>query len=794
MRQDKKSILNNIKSIGYSKNTFLSLSDATYFNDHKHENHLYGGIAGAIYFAQNSIIAAKEAVENDVQPTLIVNRKTMVLFKPAEFTNPDDDLKLEVYDKKDTLIFSTPFRSPSLLTETCIPVYAKIDLEQSLPYESGLVIKNKEEFVNINNTIKLNEAFLKHDFINIVVKDGGQAKLYDLFNDIKLSGKKVIFENRSEESYSIIFNSQKKQLNSGEKLYLQNFEGVWYQINDNTNHGEFLSPIKYMGNCWSAIIPSDYIHPGITLKIIKGNKIGYIDNIALGAPNELILNTIAIGLLTKYRDTFEFQLTPEFHRQYFHQVPLSKLIVTHYDPIYLSEVMLQDGRLLVDHAPGDGGWHTRIMRENIAKSLIASGINYANYGIFHSIREKANQMFAAQITVHTAIGNYENGIQIHGGSGGAGLATLDDTIRNEFSHEIGHNYGLNHYPGDFYGTVNNIPSQRNSTWGWDSDLDVFIPNFEEERRNKPTYVEDEGVGPFALPFKEHSFGRDAMGGGGPMYETYNTFTLHTPYSLADIQKFLEEKITFDANSATGFRRWNKENNQMEEYSHYIPKYYFTTIDVQNGVDINENTFIELFDRTNAVSITCFDGSHAPNVYFPSATDYPNYFISIKTTAGYSIVIHVNDVEVIIHKGESRNYTSDGKQWVIHHEDDLLDMAMPKKQGIKVITLVGLHDPEEQLSSYIYPALNGSYGMIYADKKGETDFNKNYLEVELANGESLVYPLLSARLSSSEMNQFHVNIDRSLHPIHARIIHQGNIIADRKIDLGNDSLPVSIITS
>lgn len=122
------------------------------------------------------------------------------------------------------------------------------------------------------------------------------------------------------------------------------------------------------------------------------------------------------------------------------------------------------------------------------------------------------------------------------------------------------------------------------------------------------------------------------------------------------------------------------------------------------------------------------------------------------------------------------------------------MAMPKKQGVKVITLVGLHDPEEQLSSYIYPALNGSYGMIYADKKSETDFNKNYLEVELANGESLVYPLLSARLSSNEMNQFHVNIDRSLHPIHARIIHQGNIIADRKIDLGNDSLPVSIITS
>src|SRR5690606_13690607 len=123
---------------------------------------------------------------------------------------------------------------------------------------------------------------------------------------------------------------------------------------------------------------------------------------------------------------------------------------------------------------------------------------------------------------------YENGLQVHGGSGGAGMATLDDTIRNEFSHEIGHNYGLGHYPGGFYGSVNAVPSQRNSTWGWDSHNNFFIPNFESATRNKPTYLENEGEGLFALPYKEHSLGHDAMAGGSPMYEKYNAFTLHTP--------------------------------------------------------------------------------------------------------------------------------------------------------------------------------------------------------------------------------------------------------------------------
>ena len=57
------------------------------------------------------------------------------------------------------------------------------------------------------------------------------------------------------------------------------------------------------------------------------------------------------------------------------------------------------------------------------------------------------------------------------------MVTLLNTTGNEFSHELGHNYGVGHYPNGFEGSVQRSCEQINSTWGWDRDRNVFIPNF-----------------------------------------------------------------------------------------------------------------------------------------------------------------------------------------------------------------------------------------------------------------------------------------------------------------------------
>src|SRR5690625_5400247 len=70
------------------------------------------------------------------------------------------------------------------------------------------------------------------------------------------------------------------------------------------------------------------------------------------------------------------------------------------------------------------------------------------------------------VVSHHAQGEYSNGTQLHGLSGGNGMLTLIRSIGNEFSHEIGHHYGLGHYPGrdgddDFWTT-----HHHDSGWGY----------------------------------------------------------------------------------------------------------------------------------------------------------------------------------------------------------------------------------------------------------------------------------------------------------------------------------------
>ena len=107
------------------------------------------------------------------------------------------------------------------------------------------------------------------------------------------------------------------------------------------------------------------------------------------------------------------------------------------------------------------------MRQYIGKILLSHGIDFANYGISSSNggSEQGHPFTCALLAAHNTVGKYQNGIKVHGGSGGNGMVTLDSSTGNEFSHEIGHNYGLGHYVGGFDGTVHRPAHEINSSWG-----------------------------------------------------------------------------------------------------------------------------------------------------------------------------------------------------------------------------------------------------------------------------------------------------------------------------------------
>merc|ERR1712238_453093 len=191
---------------------------------------------------------------------------------------------------------------------------------------------------------------------------------------------------------------------------------------------------------------------------------------------------------------------------------------------------------------------------------------FANYGISSSLSDHTPHPFTcALLAAHNTVGMYQNGRQIHGGSGGNGMITLDSSVGNEFSHEVGHNYGLGHYVGGFNGSVHRPGDEINSSWGWDSQTNVFTPNFASVNNGLdsclPKEIDDRCQSAFDGRFQ---FGKDAMAGGFPAWGS-NRYTMYTPNSAKKIQNFLEGKAVFDPLSLTGFSKYDSGTQQMKKF-------------------------------------------------------------------------------------------------------------------------------------------------------------------------------------------------------------------------------------
>jgi len=238
--------------------------------------------------------------------------------------------------------------------------------------------------------------------------------------------------------------------------------------------------------------------------------------------------------------------------------------------------MLPTGKLYQTQSDDDGGWHSGDMRQFTGKILLSHGIDLANYGIFSSSgrSESSHPFTCAQMTAHNTQGYYQNGVKVHGGSGGNGMVTLDSSIGNEFSHELGHNYGLGHYVGGFDGSVHRSANEIDSSWQWDSELNLFTPNFASKDTGSDRCYQGKCQSAFMGKFR---YGTDSMAGGSPQWGA-NRFTFYTPYVAKRIQDFLERKAVWDPTSSTGFRKFDSTTQKMAEFEnqdngHKVPRLY-----------------------------------------------------------------------------------------------------------------------------------------------------------------------------------------------------------------------------
>lgn len=531
--------------------------------------------------------------------------------------------------------------------------------------------------------------------------------------------------------------------------------------------------IAYGKDFWSTTVPWNHVLPGMTLRFQSGKLIGSHERIAVGAPGELLLHTVDIGMLAPNRNVFSSSFSSEDQRQYFQQIPCSRLLVNQYEAVHWTEIMLPDGTLYTDRSSAKADVHEGDLRQRIGKELISLGINNANYGI-HSSPGKGesglNKVYAvAQLTAHTSVGNYTQGVVNHGMSGGGSIVTLLACRGNEFSHELGHNFGLDHYPAGFKGSVHRPAGCINSTWGWDSERNVFLPNFKQAEGGEEACYKLE----CQAPFHGHAFGHDAMAGGKPYAAAANGYTLHTPWVLDTIQRFFESKAVFSSASATGYLKWNEATASMEEWAefHYA-----------EPAEVNLQSMTALVARYRLVEVSMYNGHFTSHTYIPPANaGNKGHGVQVVHQASWDNTLHVNDGTVTLKDGDVLRYESNGKQWLQVPDFSFNVVRKPAQHGVPVTTLLGYYDPAGSLPDYLYPALHGAYGHVAAaDRQVEAQVGKCHLQVKNAKGQVQRYVLRATRADASVMNAFHINVAQAFAPTTITLFREGEAVLSRDL--------------
>ena len=504
---------------------------ALVFNATLPKNHLKGDFEAQVFFAQSQVIPARPR-EDDRQPRLISLRKALLLVRPLRAdTTP---VLVTAVDGSGKELGALTLNPPAQLPKTAYYVegvpaggldFTPKGSSQGLVDDSAEISKLSEADGGTLRTM-----LGRYALVEISTADGRWVKEIHLPPARGLDGKVVRVNAGAGYGSTVHYGDQEVRVSRGQTVVFKAAGGRWFREGELDNNG-----LRYASDAWSADLPAEWIRPGLVLRFRQGKASGELAALDVGAPTQLLLHTIDLGFLTSPRGAFRFAGDREAHREYFQTVPASQLIVSRYAPLHLKEVMLPTGVLLKEVDPSKGGWHEGTMRQHIGKELISHGIDNANYGL-HSTAgagEKSHPYAVAQLAAHNSRGVYANGVQVHGGSGGNGMVTLDDSLGNEFSHEVGHNYGLGHYVDGFKGSVHRPADQVNSTWGWDADKRRFLPNFSALRTGKDATPEGHSQPPFA----GRSFGFDAMAAGAPL-PPFNRFTPHTPNTLAIIPNFL----------------------------------------------------------------------------------------------------------------------------------------------------------------------------------------------------------------------------------------------------------------
>lgn len=339
--------------------------------------------------------------------------------------------------------------------------------------------------------------------------------------------------------------------------------------------------ITYSKRSWSVQLPYDFVTPSMQLDFTGKTKSQiqlsgtlYSNDIEFAAPIEGAFLVIRLGMLTDNVATGSHSTSQAMTydiahgmQEYFQTVPFARLFHGYYEDRVLKKVIINNGKIYENKSDYVGAdYYSGDMRENVAKAQVSVGIDLANKGVVSSPLDQSHQidhdMF--YFTVHHAKGRYTNSegkpVDVpHGLSGGNGIGTLVDSTGNEFSHEVGHGYGMGHYPFLNEASDGSIHGYTTS-WGYDAYKNRMRANVAWNSTPQPVMYQDKW---YITPFQNYyGWNRDTMA-GGVADSAISRYTHNTARSTRQVQKNLENRYFLsddkNANGEYYYIGWDKES-------------------------------------------------------------------------------------------------------------------------------------------------------------------------------------------------------------------------------------------
>lgn len=351
---------------------------------------------------------------------------------------------------------------------------------------------------------------------------------------------------------------------------------------DNTQPNK--TPVTFSNKSWTIMIPEKYLVPNMEITFVatdeEGNEYKGIlpkENIEYSTPTEVVYFFIRLGMLTEppaaNAGLYMLNEPARAMQEYFQTVPFARVVNATYEPRKLDMVILGNGTIYdVNGERGNpvsssnGGYYDGDMRGAVAKYQYSAAINLANRGVSSSAINEGTDDHQREkdplyMAVHHAQGKYANGVQRHGLSGGAGMFTLVDSKGNEFSHELGHGYGLGHYVDGGWTTTGVIHS-FDTGWGYDSYKNVIRGSLSWGTNGAGS----QSYGGRTVPSfnNKYNWNKDTMSGGWAE-SSISQYTHLTARTMMKVQDYAKNRYKLSDEKIDGKYRYQYWDNNEKTY-------------------------------------------------------------------------------------------------------------------------------------------------------------------------------------------------------------------------------------